>query len=34
MNYEQFKSFNNVDFLTSDNEWFYVKTKTDNMSEV
>ena len=32
MNYEQFKSFNNVDFLTSDNEWFYVKTKTDNMS--
>ena len=32
MNYEQFKSFNNIDFLTSDNEWFYVKTKTDNMS--
>lgn len=32
MNHEQFKSFNNVDFLTSDNELFYVKTKTDNMS--
>ena len=32
MNYEQFKSFNNIDFLTSDNEWFYVKTKVDNMS--
>lgn len=32
MNYEQFKSFNNIDFLTSDDEFFYVKTKTDNMS--
>ena len=32
MNYEQFKSFNNIDFLTSDNEFFYVKTKIDNMS--
>lgn len=32
MNYEQFKSYNNVDFLTSDNEWFYVKTKNDAMS--
>lgn len=32
MNYEQFKSFNNVDFLTSNDEFFYVKTKFDNMS--